>query len=205
MRRVLITGGNGDIAKAIIDNLSESGDFEIFAPNKNEFDVTDIKSVNDYIKEIRPDILINNAGYIKPSVISNNNNLIEKKTLDINLFGVFNCTGALLEINKDAIIINIGSSAGTKARGEWSSYCAAKAGVIMATKCWAQEDVKTVCISPGRTATKMRKGLFPDEDQNTLLTSEQFAIIVKKAIDGKYEYGSNIDVNIQNIKELTND
>ncbi|MBN1069568.1 SDR family NAD(P)-dependent oxidoreductase [Clostridium botulinum] len=204
MKKVLITGGNGDIAKAIIAQLKEKGGFEIFAPNKKELDVSDITSVHNYVKSILPDILINNAGYINPVSICENNILSEKKSIDINLFGVFSCTSEVLGINKEAIIINIGSSAGTKVHGTWSSYCATKAGVIMATKCWAEEGVKTVCVSPGRTATKMRKGLFPNEDENTLLTAEQFAKIVIKAIEGEYEYGSNINVNIQNIKELCN-
>ncbi|MFS0688508.1 SDR family NAD(P)-dependent oxidoreductase [Sporosarcina sp. 179-K 8C2 HS] len=202
MKKVIITGGNGDIAKGIISELKINGEYEIYAPGKEEMDVTDINSVKNYINSIDPDILINNAGYIVPTTISEYDIRNDKKSIEINLFGLFNCTGAVLNKNSEAIVINIGSSAGTKARGEWSSYCAAKAGVIMATKCWADEGVKTICISPGRTATKMRKALYPNEDQNTLLTTSQFAQVVLKAIKGEYDYGTNIDVNIHNIEEL---
>lgn len=205
MKKVLITGGKGDIAQAIVTKLGLKGGFKIYAPGKEEMDVTDVESVNKYVDEVMPDILINNAGYIYPCAIEENKIEIERKSIDINLFGTFNCTGSVLKNNKDALIINIGSSAGTKVHGEWSSYCATKAAVIMATKCWAEEGVKVICISPGRTATKMRKGLFPQEDESTLLTADKFSEIVVKAIEGKYEYGENINVNAQNVEELIND
>lgn len=205
MKKVLITGGKGDIAKAIIEILCRDGNYDIAAPGKHELDVTDVDGVKRYVEEYKPDILINNAGYVVPMSINNCDVLSEKKAIDINLFGTFNCTAAVLNENPTAKVINIGSSAATKIHGTWSSYCAAKAGVVMATQCWAEDGVDAVCISPGRTATKMRKSLFPEEDQNTLLKTEDFAEIVYRAVKGKYIKGSHINVTKQNVKELLND
>ncbi len=202
MKNVLITGGNGDIAKAIVAELQKNEEFNVYTPGKEALDVTDPTSVHQYVEKVKPDILINNAGYIEPVPIAENSIQSEKHSIDVNLLGVFNCTGAVLEQNEQALIINLGSSAGTKPRGNWSSYCATKAGVIMATKCWADEGIKTVCLSPGRTKTKMRNRLYPDEDQQTLLTPQEFAQVVMKAIEGEYEYGANIDVSRQTIDEL---
>ncbi|TRM10529.1 SDR family oxidoreductase [Lentibacillus cibarius] len=202
MKNVLITGGNGDIAKAIVAELQKNEEFNIYTPGKEALDVTDLTSVHQYVEKVKPDILINNAGYIEPVPIAENSIQSEKHSIDVNLLGVFNCTGAVLEHNQQALIINLGSSAGTKPRGNWSSYCATKAGVIMATKCWADEGIKTVCLSPGRTKTKMRNRLYPDEDQQTLLTPQEFAQVAMKAIEGEYEYGANIDVSRQTIDEL---
>ncbi len=204
MKKVLITGGNGDIAKAIFSLLTEEGGYEIKSPSKIEMDVTDIFSVEKYINYFCPDILINNAGYVMPQSIKACDVLQTKKALDVNLWGVFNCSASVLRKNKNAQIINIGSSAATKIHGTWSSYCAAKAGVVMATRCWAEDGINAICISPGRTLTKMRKGLYPDEDPNTLLLPEDFAKIVYYAILGKYKHGDHINVNLQNIKELLN-
>lgn len=205
MKKVLITGGNGDIAKAIANELQSEKDYVIKTPGKEELDVTDIYSIDNFLESFTPDILINNAGYVFPQSILKCDIENTKKALDINLLGVFNCTASVLKRNKDAVIINIGSSAATKVHGTWSSYCASKAGVVMATKCWADDGVKTLCISPGRTATKMRRGLYPDEDAATLLKTEDFAKIVVFAINGRYEWGSHINVNLQNIGELLND
>lgn len=204
MHKVLITGGEGDISKAIIRKLQMEGDYDISAPSKTEMDVTDIASVKAYVEKFIPDILINNAGYVQPQSIKQCDITKAKRAIDVNLFGVFNCAAAVLARNPEAQIINIGSSAATKVHGTWSSYCAAKAAVVMATQCWAEDNVNAVCISPGRTATKMRRGLYPDEDQTTLLSADDFAVIVYYAIQGKYAKGEHINVNKQNVEELIN-
>lgn len=202
MKKVLITGGNGDIAKAIAQMLKTVGDYEIQMPSRAEMDVTDPIGVNHFIEQWTPDILINNAGYVVPQSIGDCDIGTIKRTLDVNLFGTFNCTAAVLKYNPSAQIINIGSSAATKVHGTWSAYCAAKAAVVMATECWAADGKRCVCISPGRTATKMRKGLYPDEDQNTLMKAEDFAQIVVYAILGYYSNGAHINVNLSNVHAL---
>ena len=203
MKTIVITGGNGDIAQSIKKELEN--EYIVLTPGTEELDVTDIKRVNEYFNSQNADILINNAGYVVPYSIGDCDIYSEKKAIDINLFGTFNCTAAVLEKNAKAKIINIGSSAASKVHGTWSSYCAAKAGVVMATMCWADDGYDVVCISPGRTATKMRKGLYPDEDQKTLLVPEDFAKVIRKAINGDYEKGSHINVTKQNVGELLND
>ena len=203
MKKVVITGGNGDIAKAIGDLLRKKS-YDVYLPNRQELDVKNIELINKYFGLIKPEILINNAGAILLEKIQNNNIEHHKNVIDVNLTGVFACTGAVLNNNAGAQIINIGSSAGTKVHGEWSSYCATKAAVIMATKCWAEEGIDTICLSPGRTLTKMRASMYPNEDLSTLLKPEDFAQIVIKAINHEYENGINLDVTVNNVKELIN-
>ena len=203
MKTIVITGGKGDIAQSIKKELEQ--EFIILTPGKEELDVTDIEMVEAYFSERNVDILINNAGYVVPFSIGNCDIHSEQKAIDINLFGTFNCTAAVLKRNENAKIINIGSAAATKIHGTWSSYCAGKAGVVMATRCWADDGYDVVCISPGRAATKMRKNLFPEEDQSTLLKTEDFAKIIVKAVNGEYEKGSHINVTKQNVEELLND
>ena len=200
MKTIVITGGNGDIAQAIKRELE--GEYHILTPGKELLDVTDVVKVDRYFEENRADILINNAGYVVPMSIAECDINSEKKTLEVNLFGTFNCTAALLKKNREAKIINIGSSAATKVHGTWSAYCAAKAGVVMATQCWAADGFDVICISPGRTATKMRRGLFPQEDQDTLLHAEDFAKVIRLALEGRYQRGEHINVNKDNVKEL---
>jgi len=98
--------------------------------------------------------------------------------------------------------VNIGSAAAKKVHGTWSSYCASKAAVVMATRCWAEDGKRCICVSPGRTETKMRRFLYPEEDRETLMRPEDFAQIVVYASQGLYENGSNIDVNIGNVQAL---
>lgn len=202
--KILITGGNGNIAIALANEFKKNNKYEIYLPTRQELDVTNLQQIKKYIDNLKPDILINNAGAISLQSIKKNDINTHKNIIDVNLTAVFACSGAVLENKPDAKIINIGSSAGTKPRGNWSSYCATKAAVIMATKCWADEGIDTICLSPGRTLTKMRKSMYPNEDPKTLMTPEDFAKAVVKIIKNGYEKGINIDININNVKELMN-
>lgn len=201
-RKVLITGGNGDIAKAVANQLVATGLYDVFAPGRKEMDVTDVGSVRVTLEKYRPNILVNNAGYVVPQSIRVADLEVIKRHIDVNLTAVFNCTAIGLQMNPSLDIVNIGSSAATKVHATWSEYCATKAAVVMATKCWAADGLFAVCVSPGRTCTKMRKGLFPDEDQSTLLDPNDFAKVVVKAIMKGYPSGSHINVTKQNVRDL---
>ena len=200
-KKVLITGGSGDIAKAIKSALEADG-YDVFAPSRLEMDVTNWESIYKVIGSFKPDILINNAGYIVPKSIKNADLESTKKHIDINIGGTFYCTEIALKYNSKLNIINIGSAAAIKEHATWSEYCASKAAVVMATKCWAEDGLYSVVISPGRTKTKMRKSLYPYEDQSTLLTTVDFAKVVMKAVKREYKTGSHIVVRKQNVEQL---
>lgn len=201
MKKVLITGGDGGIAIAIGQLLLEEG-YEVHAPTKDEMDVTDWESIENYIKMVVPDILINNAGYVIPKSIKTGDLLNTKMHIDIDLAGVFYCSIIALKYNPNLDIINIGSAAAIEPHATWSEYCATKAGVVMATKCWAEDGIYAVCISPARTRTPMRKSLYPDEDQNTLLEPIDFAKVVMNAVHHAYEPGFHIVVRKQNVQDI---
>ena len=200
-RKVLITGGNGDIAQAIKIQLEAQG-YIVYSPSHTEMDVTNFESIENAIRGFRPNILINNAGYVMPQSIKNADLECTKKHIDINIGGTFYCTSVALKYNPNLEIINIGSAASVEVHATWSEYCASKAAVVMATKCWAEDGLYAVCISPARTRTKMRKNLFPDEDQSTLLEPSDFAKVVMKAVKKEYESGTHIVVRKQDVVQL---
>lgn len=201
MKKVLITGGSGGIAQAIKQMLEADG-FHVYAPSRNELDVTSLDSIRSVVGPFCPDILVNNAGYVVPRSIKEADYLETKKHIEINLLGTFWCAQAALSVNPHVDIINVGSAAAIETHATWSEYCATKAAVLMATKCWAEDGIYTVCISPGRTKTKMRKSLFPDEDQTTLLDPLDFAKVVVKAIHKEYESGTHLVVRKQNVDKI---
>ena len=202
--KVLITGGNGGIAQAIKKMLESEG-YIVFSASRTDLDVTNWDSIESVMKEFVPDILINNAGYVVPQSIKQMDLANTKRHFDINVGGTFYCTGIALKYNPNLQIINIGSAAAVETHATWSEYCASKAAVVMATKCWAEDGLYAVAISPGRTRTKMRKFLFPDEDQSTLLEPDDFAKVVMKAVHRDYTSGSNILVRKQNVQQLLNE
>lgn len=200
-KKVLITGGSGGIAQAIKALLETEG-YEVFAPTRQQMDVTSWESIDNVMKDFVPDILINNAGYVVPQSIKQMDLENTKKHFDINVGGTFYCTGIALKYNPDLEIINICSAASIESHATWSEYCASKSAVAMATKCWAEDGLYAVAVSPGRTRTKMRKFLFPDEDQSTLLEPVDFAKVVMKAVRKEYPSGENIIVRKQNVEQL---
>lgn len=200
-RKVLITGGNGGIAKAIKSEL-ELGGYIVLAPGRTEMDVTNVESIENVVSTFVPDILVNAAGYVVPQSVKEADLANTKKHIDINLLGVFYCTQIALRYNQNLDIINVGSAAAVATHATWSEYCASKAAVVMATKCWAEDGLYAVVISPGRTRTKMRKALFPDEDQSTLMEPADFARVILKAVRKEYETGTHIIVRKQNVQQL---
>ena len=201
--KVLITGGNGGIAIAIKEELELEG-YVVYAPGRQEMDVTDVVSIEKVISNFVPDILINAAGYVVPQSVKEANLESTKKHIEINLLGTFYCTQMALKYTPQLSIVNIGSAAAVTTHATWSEYCASKAGVVMATKCWAEDGLYSVVISPGRTRTKMRKALFPDEDQDTLLEPADFAKVVVKAVKKEYPTGSHIIVRKNNVRDILN-
>lgn len=203
-KRVLITGGNGGIAIAIKAELEREG-YVVNAPGRQELDVTDMASIESVVKDFVPDVLVNAAGYVVPQSVKEADLGSTKKHIEINLLGMFYCTQLALKYNPQLDIINVGSAAAVTVHATWSEYCASKAGVVMATKCWANDGLYSVVISPGRTNTKMRKALFPDEDQDTLLDPADFAKVITKAVRKEYPSGTHIIVRKNNVQDILND
>ena len=199
--KVLITGGNGGIAQAL-KQLLEADDYEVWAPSRSEMDVTNWQSIEAAMQQFTPDILVNNAGYVVPQSVREMDLENTQKHFSINVGGTFYCTGIALRYNPNLQIVNIGSAAAIEPHATWSEYCASKAAVVMATQCWAADGLYAVVISPGRTRTKMRKSLFPLEDQSTLLEPLDFAKVVMKAIHKDYPSGTHIIVRKQNVQQL---
>lgn len=191
-KKVVITGGSGDIAKAIGRVLKT--EYMVYLPHRSELDVTGSVAVKDYMQRVNPDILINNAGFIEPVSILNQSEDILEEHFRINVYGAFYCSRYALR-NGCSLIINIGSSAGRKGKKDWSAYCASKAALIRFTESLYAEGHPAVCISPGRTHTKMRSRLVSSEDPNSLLDPMDLAKVVFNII--RYPilfYGKNIGV-----------
>jgi len=202
-KKVLITGGNGGIATSVRKLLDQDG-YIVSSPSHSEMDVTDTISIEKTISEFVPDILINAAGYVVPQSVKDADLDNTRKHIEINLLGTFYCTQIALKYNPNLDIINVCSAAAVTVHPTWSEYCATKAGVMMATRCWAEDGLYAVAISPGRTRTKMRKALFPDEDQDTLLDPDDFAKVIMKAVREEFPTGTHLVVRKQNVQSIIN-
>lgn len=129
------------------------------------------------------DILVNNAGYTNPVPIHQIDIDDFKRTMDVNLYGPFTLIQELLRAgNNFQVIVNVASTAGINGRSGWLTYSASKAALINMSQVLREElsihGTRVACISPGRTATDLRKVLAPDEDPNTIMQPEHVATVI---------------------------
>lgn len=147
-------------------------------------DVTDWDHAASFVRAAEEslgpiEILVNNAGYMARGLITEMNLAEWRKTLSVDLDGVFivsrHVIPGMLE-RGHGVIINISSQLAYKGARDFASYCAAKAGVVGLTKAMARElgpTVRVNAIAPGPIETPMTAGTFTPE-----LTAERTADLV---------------------------
>ncbi|MEK6680926.1 MAG: SDR family NAD(P)-dependent oxidoreductase, partial [Nitrospirota bacterium] len=130
-------------------------------------DVTNIKDVENMIDAAmkrwsRIDVLINNAGVARDSLLIKMSEDDWDKVIDTNLKGAFNCIREVTRIfiqQKNGHIINIASIVGIQGRIGQANYAASKAGLIGLTKAAAIElgeyNIRVNAVIPGYIPTEM--------------------------------------------------
>jgi sorbose reductase len=188
-RKALVTGAGRGIGRVLAISLAQAGcDVVILEKNlidannvvteikkagekawALEVDVTKKTSVEKAFSEAANllgglDICVNNAGVCIHEAAEDTTEEHYDFVVDTDMKGVFLCCQAayrLMAPQKKGSIINIASMSGTVANypQKQTHYNAAKAGVILTTKClaveWADLGIRVNCISPGYTRTEM--------------------------------------------------
>jgi GDP-L-fucose synthase len=62
--KIFVTGGNGMLGRALIDELVSSGFEYIFSPSSKELDLLDGVSVNKYLLDVKPDYIFHLASLV---------------------------------------------------------------------------------------------------------------------------------------------
>jgi 2-hydroxycyclohexanecarboxyl-CoA dehydrogenase len=178
-RKALVTGGASGIGAAIARRLAAEGaqvtigDLNLEGATEvageisglaTELDVTDLGSAQAAVDAARPpiDVLVNNAGTDEFGFFAQTTPEQWQKVIDVNLYGVLNCTFAALPGMQEAgygRMVNIASEAGRVGSKGSAVYSAAKAGVIGFTKVMAREGARfgitANAIAPGPIETPL--------------------------------------------------
>ncbi|WP_199248944.1 3-oxoacyl-[acyl-carrier-protein] reductase [[Phormidium] sp. ETS-05] len=117
------------------------------------------------------DVLVNNAGITRDTLLLRMKLEDWQAVIDLNLTGVFLCCRAVSKImlkQKSGRIVNITSVSGLMGNPGQANYSAAKAGVIGFTKTLAKEfasrGITVNAVAPGFIATDMTKDLKGAEE-----------------------------------------
>lgn len=190
----VVTGGATGIGRAIVEAFAREGarvaiadrDMakarETASATKSpgeaaafEVDVSNSQSVSRMVEAVvsrygRLDILINNAGirFVKPFLEYEEDEW--RKTLDVNLTGLFLCCRAavphMIKGGKGKIV-NVASVAGEFGRPHRIGYCASKGGAIAFTKALAVDmSGKNICVnalSPALIDTPLNAAYATDD------------------------------------------
>ena len=112
------------------------------------------------------DIMVNNAGITKDTLILRMKEEDFDSVIDVNLKGVFNCLKTITPImvkQKQGKIINLSSVVGISGNAGQVNYSASKAGVIGMTKSLAKEvgsrGITVNAVAPGYIETDMTQEL----------------------------------------------
>jgi acetoacetyl-CoA reductase len=187
----LVTGGTRGIGSAISKALNNAGylvaaSYQSDVANAEKFqketnipvfswDVSNYESCEQGIAEVCTtlggsiDVLINNAGVTRDSMLHKMTQENWMKVIVTNLNSVFNMcrlTIPAMREKKFGRIINISSVNGLKGQIGQSNYSAAKAGVIGFTKALALESaskgITVNVIAPGYVSTDMTEAIRDD-------------------------------------------
>lgn len=180
-------------------------------------DVADREAVKAmYAKTIetfgRVDILINCAGINRDAPFTEITDETWDAVVSAHLKGHFVCGQEFVFHNTDreGVIINLGAAAGSIGRRNGANFCAAKAGVIVLTKCMALElapRIRVNCLVPGSVRTREvieRYDLETDEGLKAELATlpmgrlgefEDITHMVHCIVDAKFTTGAKFYVN----------
>ena len=203
--KILITGSNGMLAKAVIDKFKNEN--ELILTDVDELDITNENAVMRFVKENKPDVIINCAAYTAVDNAETNLELAEK----INALGPKNLAVASKE--NDSVLVHI--STDYVFRGDLDVSLAYEeentTGPVTAygiTKLHGEEEIKNNCnkyyifrtawlYGEGKNFVRTMINLGKEKESVNVVSdqhgsptyTEDLANVIYQALNKKIDYG----------------
>ena len=163
MNHLVITGGGGDLAQAIVSAFS-SPEWEIAAPNHVELDVTDESAINRFFKFRPVDLLVCAAGMTMDGSLHSTPESEWDKVIAVNFQGAANCAESALKRMIDqrgGHVVFISSYSAIHPPAGQVAYATAKASLLGLTNSLAYRygahGIRVNTILPGFLETRMTR------------------------------------------------
>jgi 3-oxoacyl-[acyl-carrier protein] reductase len=206
-RTVVITGGSKGIGRSVAYRFAEENPKIIlihFDPSDDacnetleqlkargvmaesyKADVSSFQETEQLFRDIlekheKIDVLINNAGITRDTLLLRMSEEIWDAVLNVNLKSVFNCTKAVIRAmsqQRSGAIVSISSVVGQIGNFGQSNYAASKAGIMGFTKSVAREvasrGINVNAVAPGFIDTEMTE-VIPEKAKENFLKQIPF-------------------------------
>lgn len=169
--RVALLDQDEAAAEETLRLLDEAGAEAIMAA----CDVSDEGSVRHAAEAVlaglgRCDVLVNNAGLLRPGPLATLPLAEWNLLLSVNLTGYFLCAqafGAQMR-GRGGAMVHIASIAGAHATGFAGAYSVAKAGIVMLSRQlateWGTDGIRSNVVSPGMILTPLSQAFYDDPE-----------------------------------------
>jgi 2-hydroxycyclohexanecarboxyl-CoA dehydrogenase len=227
---VIVTGGASNIGRSIVLGFASEGAVVVVADLDNalatkvakiarqqgacdavavQTDVGDWESVQAMVETVerkfdRVDVLVNNAGWTVDRFFLEKSREEWEKEINVNLWGVINCTRAVLDgmvARSSGVVVNIASDAGRIGEYREAVYSACKGGVIAMSKSLARElgrnRIRLNVVCPGATLPAAddevsKQSLWAESEMKAWLTPDVRARIAKAYPLGRVGAGEDV-------------
>ncbi|MDK0795249.1 3-oxoacyl-[acyl-carrier-protein] reductase [Clostridium perfringens] len=165
---IVINYRNSDKEAEELKSILEGKGVKVLTVKCDISNFEDSKNLMDKCKEVfgKIDIIVNNAGITKDTLIMRMKEEDFDNVIDVNLKGTFNCAkhaSAIMLKQRFGKIINMTSVVGIAGNAGQVNYAASKAGVIGLTKSLAKElgsrGITVNAVAPGFINTDMTASL----------------------------------------------
>lgn len=165
MQTLLLTGGTGDIGKAIAENFAKKG-YHVIAPTRHELNLLEENSIDSFIKRLTDpiDAFIHCAGFNVPKPVGELSLDDVKMTFQINTLAFYQLVNQLLPTfkqRKTGAILGISSIYGSFTRKNRLAYSASKHALNAMIKTLALElgayNIRVNGVAPGFVDTRMTR------------------------------------------------
>lgn len=169
--KVVIADINTDQADKVAGEARKAGATDVLV---QKTDISQITEVTNLVAATERsfgevDVLINNVGWTVLGLFIEQSREQWEKEIQLNLWGMINCTRAVLDgmiARRSGVVVSIGSDAGRMGEYHEGVYAACKAGVMALTKTIAREygkyGLRFNVVNPGTTMPKSDDDIGPE-------------------------------------------
>ena len=208
---IAIIGGTSGIGEAIAKMADKFGARIFVGSITTGIDVTSFEDIENFLKNVNSkaekiDCIINTAGVLKIGKLVDRTIDDIIREIDVNFMGSINVAKASIPYLKKTkgCLLMFTSSSYTRGREFYSTYSAAKAGIVNLVQALSEElisdGIRINAMNPERTNTPMRFRAFGEEPEGSLLSAEKVAEASLKTVLSDLT-GQVVDVR-RDIKEF---